>query len=74
VSPRNFQRVFTKEVGKAPAHNVQELRIEAARRKMERMQSLEEIADQCGFGSANVIGRSFHRLLQATPVEHHSRF
>jgi transcriptional regulator GlxA family with amidase domain len=75
MSPRNFQRVFTTEVGKPPAQYIEEVRIEAARRFLERTtQSLDEIADRCGFSSADVMGRAFVRLLHATPGEYRSRF
>jgi len=75
MSPRNFQRVFTGEVGKSAARYVEELRMETARRLLERTtQSLEEIADRCGFGSADVMGRAFTRVLQATPGEYRGRF
>jgi transcriptional regulator GlxA family with amidase domain len=75
MSPRNFQRLFTAEAGKSPARYVEELRIEAARRHLERTtQSLDEIADRCGFRSADVMGRVFVRLLHATPGEYRGRF
>jgi len=75
MSERNFQRVFTREMGKSPAQYVDEIRIEAVRRKLERStQSLEEIASACGFGSADVMGRSFARRLSVTPAEYRARF
>ncbi len=75
MSERNFQRVFSREIGKSPAHYVEEVRIEAVRRKLERStESIEEIACACGFKSADVMGRSFHRLLDSTPLEYRSRF
>ena len=75
MSDRNFQRVFTRELGKSPAHYVEEIRIEAVRRKLERStQSMEEIATACGFNSADVMGRSFLRQLKVTPAEYRARF
>lgn len=75
MSPRNFQRAFTAEVGKPPARYVEELRIEAARRHLERTtNSLEEIAVRCGFSSADVLRRAFTRLLRISPGEYRSRF
>lgn len=75
MSERNFQRVFTRELRKAPAHYVEEIRIEAVRRKLERStQSMEEIASACGFNSADVMGRSFHRQLKVAPAEYRARF
>lgn len=60
MSQRNFQRVFTSEAGKSPARYVEDLRLETARRLLERTtESVEEIADRCGFGSANVMARAF---------------
>jgi transcriptional regulator GlxA family with amidase domain len=75
MSPRNFQRVFTSAAGKSPAHYVEELRIETARRLLERTtQSMDEIADHCGFGSADVLSRAFTRVLHLTPGEYRGRF
>ncbi|HEY5769695.1 MAG TPA: GlxA family transcriptional regulator [Terrimicrobium sp.] len=75
MSERNFQRVFTREIGKSPARFVEEIRIEAVRRKLERTrQSVKEIAASCGFRSADVMGRSFQRLLKTTPAEYRARF
>lgn len=75
MSERNFQRVFTRELGKSPAQYVEEIRIEAVRRKLERStQSMAEIADACGFGSADVMGRSFARRLKVTPADYRARF
>ena len=48
--------------------------IETARRLLERtMQSMDEIADCCGFGSADVLASAFTRVLQVTPGEYRSR-
>jgi len=60
MSPRTFQRIFTLEIGKAPSLYVEELRIEAVRRKLE-LTSLRlcEIAEQCGFDSSDVMTRRF---------------
>lgn len=75
MSERNFQRVFTRELGQAPAHYVEAIRLEAVRRKLERStQGLGEIAAACGFGSADVMGRSFLRRLKITPAEYRARF
>ena len=75
MSERNFQRVFTREVGKVFAHYVEEIWIEAVRCKLERStQSMEEIASACGFGSADVMGRSFQRRMKTTPADYRARF
>lgn len=75
MSPRNFQRVFAAETGTSPARFAESLRVEAARRHLERTDDgLDAIAERCGFGSADVLGRSFARLLKTTPGEYRSRF
>ncbi len=75
MSERNFQRVFSREMGMSPSQYVEEMRIETVRRKLERsMQSMEEIAQACGFSSADVMGRSFMRLVKITPTEYRARF
>lgn len=75
MSERNFQRVFTREIGMPPSQYVERIRIEAVRRKLERStQGMEEIAEACGYNSADVMGRSFSRQLSITPVEYRSRF
>jgi transcriptional regulator GlxA family with amidase domain len=72
---RNFQRVFIREIGKSPALYVENLRLEAVRRKLESTnRGLEEIASVCGFNSADVMSRSFQRHLQTTPAEYRARF
>ncbi len=75
MSERNFQRVFTRELGKSPAHYVEDIRLEAVRRRLERStQSMEEIASACGFNSADVMTRSFLRRLKTTPADYRARF
>jgi transcriptional regulator GlxA family with amidase domain len=75
ISDRNFQRVFTREIGRPPALYVEEVRLEAVRRKLESSnRGLEEIASACGFNSADVMSRSFQRHLKTTPAEYRARF
>ena len=75
MSERNFQRVFTREIGKPPALYVEELRLEAVRRKLEGThRGLEEIASACGFNSADVMSRSFQRHFKTTPADYRARF
>ena len=68
MSVRNFERVFTRETGYTPARFVK-LRIEAARRELERTdKSLEQIAHSCGFVSAVLMRRAFVRSVGTTPA------
>jgi len=75
MSPRNFARVFSDEVGTTPARYVEELRLEAAKRRLEgRAGSIERIASDCGFGSAVNLRRVFQRHLGIGPREYVERF
>ncbi len=68
MSLRNFERVFTREVGSTPSQYVLQLRVEAARRQLERTEKgLKQVAAAVGFGSVDVMRRAFVRLLGITP-------
>ena len=69
MSPRNFARSFVTAVGTTPARFVETLRLEAARRRLEETsRSLDQIAGECGFGSAEVMRRSFVRHFGTSPA------
>jgi transcriptional regulator GlxA family with amidase domain len=68
MSVRNFERVFTREVGTTPSQYVLQMRVEAARRQLERTdRGLKQVASAAGFGSVDVMRRAFVRLLGITP-------
>jgi transcriptional regulator GlxA family with amidase domain len=68
MSVRNFERVFTREVGATPSHYVLRMRVEAARRLLERTdRGLKQVASAAGFGSVDVMRRGFVRVLGLTP-------
>jgi transcriptional regulator GlxA family with amidase domain len=68
MSVRNFERVFTREVGTTPSQYVLQMRVEAARRELERTQkSLKQVAATAGFGNVDVMRRAFVRLLGLPP-------
>jgi transcriptional regulator GlxA family with amidase domain len=75
MSPRNFARVFTKEMKTTPAKFVERLRVEAARRRLEESQnSMETIAGECGFGNVNSMRNVFQRTLSVTPGQYRRHF
>jgi transcriptional regulator GlxA family with amidase domain len=68
MSVRNFERVFTREVGSTPSQYVLQMRVEAARRELERTDDgLKQVASHAGFGNVDVMRRAFVRLLGITP-------
>jgi transcriptional regulator GlxA family with amidase domain len=71
MSVRNFERVFTRELGKTPSQYVLQMRAEAARRKLESTdQGLKQIAAACGFGGADSMRRAFLRSVGTTPHQY----
>ena len=75
MSPRNFARVFAREVGETPARWVERARIEAARRLLEESEDgVERVAERCGFGTAETLRRAFQRQLHVSPAAYRARF
>lgn len=58
-----------------PGQLVDRLRVEAAQQMIDSSSNgLKEIADACGFGSADSMRRSFQRVLGITAAEYVERF
>jgi transcriptional regulator GlxA family with amidase domain len=75
MSTRNFERVFTREVKTTPSQYVLQVRVETARRQLERTdRGLKQIAIAAGFGSLDVMRRAFVRLLGMTPRRYRNQF
>jgi len=75
MSPRNFNRVFTRAVGLSPARFVERARVDAARRRLEAgTASVEAIAYDTGFGNPERMRRSFLRQLGIAPADYRQRF
>jgi transcriptional regulator GlxA family with amidase domain len=71
MSVRNFERVFTREVGTTPSQYVLQMRVEAARRQLERTDDgLKQVAAGAGFGSVGMMRRAFVRLIGMTPARY----
>ena len=75
MSPRNFARVFLKETGVTPAKYIEKVRLETARRRLEETHlTIDDIASECGVGSADNLRRLFLRHLKTTPSEYRRSF
>ena len=75
MSPRNFARVFAKEMNTTPAKFVERLRVEAARRRLEESHNnMEMIAGECGFGNVNSMRNVFQRTLKIAPGQYRRHF
>ena len=68
MSTRNFERVFTREVGTTPSQYVLQMRVEAARNHLERGdRGIKQVAAVVGFSNDDSLRRAFVRLLGITP-------
>lgn len=75
MSPRNFARAFRRETGLTPGAYVEQLRVEAARQRLERTaEPVERIAAGCGFGTPETMRRAFGRRLGVAPAHYRARF
>ena len=75
ISPRHFARLFAQQTGSTPARFVERARVEAARRLLEESGAgVEQIAAECGFGSAETLRRAFLRTLRVGPADYRRRF
>ncbi len=74
MSVRNFERVFLREIGRTPAQYLLQARVEATRFQLEKTdRGMKQIADGCGFGSADRMHRAFVRALGVTPGQYRRR-
>jgi transcriptional regulator GlxA family with amidase domain len=75
MSPRNFARVFVRELGVTPAKFVERARVELARRALEDGElPLASVAATAGFGTLERMRRTFHRHLRVVPQAYRNRF
>jgi len=75
LSPRQFARAFTAEVGMPPGRYVDRVRLEAARRRLEdSTDGIAETARACGYGTPEAMRRAFLRVLALGPAEYRRRF
>jgi transcriptional regulator GlxA family with amidase domain len=75
LSPRQFARAFAAEVGTPPGRYVDQVRLEAARRRLEdTADGVEQTARSCGYGTPEAMRRAFVRALGVSPGEYRRRF
>ncbi len=75
MSPRHFTRTCTKEMQVSPGQFVDCLRVEAAQQFIDSSAlGQKEIADACGFKTADAMRRTFLRVLGISPSCYRTRF
>jgi transcriptional regulator GlxA family with amidase domain len=75
MSARHFSRVCLREMHMNPGQFVDRMRVEAARQMIDSSaMGLKEIADACGFNSADSMRRTFLRVIGVTAGDYTQRF
>lgn len=75
MSPRHFSRKFQQESGVSPMRFLSRLRLEKSRTLLEeRAQTIQSIALQCGFQSAETFRRQFQKYYGLSPMHYQGRF
>jgi transcriptional regulator GlxA family with amidase domain len=74
MSRRNLCRAFHRHTGMTPSKFVEAARVDAAQRWLAQSDhSLDDVAQRCGFGSAETLRRTFRRCLGVTPSDYRQR-
>lgn len=75
MSQRTFLRRFAKATGQTPNEWITGVRVEEARRLLERTgTSIEDVAGHCGFGSPATLRHHFVRRVGVPPRDYRQRF
>lgn len=75
MSERSLLRAFREEMDTTPADYVERARIDAARRQLSSpYATAKAVAVECGFSSAEIMRRAFHRTLGISPADYRARF
>lgn len=75
LSSATFNRRFRKATGYSPIHYLQNLRIEEARRLLERTDNaVDEISREVGYEEAAAFRRVFKRITSLSPNEYRRKF
>jgi transcriptional regulator GlxA family with amidase domain len=75
LTPRSFSRRFNKATGRSPMAYVQRLRMEDAKRRLERTtEPVDKISWLVGYEDASYFRRVFKRIVGITPASYRRKF
>ncbi|MDU1890822.1 MAG: GlxA family transcriptional regulator [Dysgonomonas sp.] len=75
MSPRNFARVFVRELKTTPAKYINRLRLDyACQYLIDTEMSPDKIAEECGLKNAENLRRLFLNILEVTPTQYKKSF
>ena len=71
MSPRNFARLFRKEINTTPARHIENVRLEAAQHLLQSTAlNVEGVADAVGLSNCETLRRLFTRRIRQTPGQY----
>lgn len=71
MSPRNFARLFRKEIHTTPAKHIENVRLEAAQHLLQSTAlNVEGVADAVGLSNCETLRRLFTRRIRQTPGQY----
>lgn len=75
ISPRHFKRRFKQAIGETPLSYLQRVRIEAAKKKLERSRApVSEITWQIGYADTSSFCRLFKKTTGLSPRDYREKF
>jgi transcriptional regulator GlxA family with amidase domain len=75
MSRRTFVRAFRVSTGTTPSAWIRSRRLDAARRLLETTDlSIDQVAADCGFGSAVTLRQNFAAAFSTTPTDYRRHF
>lgn len=75
ISARHLARLFRQETGMTTGQYIDAVRVEAAQALLSSdTASVEEVAQQAGFGSSETMRRAFHHAFGVSPTVYRARF
>ena len=71
LSKRQFQRIFTECIGRAPIDHLLHIRVQRAASLLRQTdRSITDIAFDCGFNDSNYFARQFRNVMNHTPKQY----
>jgi transcriptional regulator GlxA family with amidase domain len=75
MSPRKFARLYAKTRGRTPAKAIEAIRIDKARRRLEKTADrISTIAEDCGFSDEEQMRSAFVSVLSVPPRQYRKHF
>ncbi len=75
ISRRNFDRRFIKAVGSTPVEYLQRVKVEAAKRTLEKgRKSIVEVMDEVGYSDDKAFREVFKKITGLSPIEYRNKY